>query len=172
MRGYNHLSHAALKALGGQNDPYFMAFARGMLFVAHRAGEDDRINIVFDDDPYTAWDSYVHYRSLGKADFRIQKKAVSVTFGNDKHFPALQAADMLSFLTRHEADERFNGKPNMWRELFGRLTTEPKPPYGIMRWFMMFADEDKLVEFANEAHEIGERAIRERTEQRNKRMKI
>jgi Protein of unknown function (DUF3800) len=172
VRGFNHLSRAVLKTLGGSNDPYFLAFVRGLAQIADKVGEDDRISIICDDDPHTAWDLYVHYRSLGKADFTIQKKAISLSFANDKHFPALQAADMLAFLTRHEAAEQFNGVTNIWRRLYDRLMTQPEPPYGIMRWFRMFADEDQLVEFAREAQAVAERVIREREEKRNRVRKI
>jgi hypothetical protein len=114
----------------------------------------------------------VHYRSLGKADYSIQKKTIGVTFANDKHFPALQAADMVAFLAKHEANEQFNQVPNIWRHLFDRLTTEPKPPYGIMKWRNMFADEDTLVNFAREAQEMAERAEHEREEKRNRVRKV
>ena len=93
IRGFNYLSSAAKKALGGSHDPYFLAFVRGLAAIVDHIGEDDRVSIICDDDPYTAWDCYNHYRSVGKADWRIQKKAVALSFANDKHFPALQAAD-------------------------------------------------------------------------------
>lgn len=172
VRGFNHLSYKVLQTLGGSNDPYFLAFVRGLAHIADVAGEDARISIICDDDPATAWDLYVHYRSLGKADFNIQRKAISLSFANDKHFPALQAADMLAFLTKHEAAEQFNGVANIWRRLFDRVTTEPRPPYGTMRWFKMFADEDTLVEFAREAREEAERAIREREENKSRVLKV
>ena len=95
VRGFNHLPHEVLKALGGSTNPYFMAMSRGLSYVAERAGEDERINFIFDDDPYTAWDSYNHYRSLAKADVRLARSAISLSFANDKHFPALQATDMI-----------------------------------------------------------------------------
>ena len=168
VRGYNKLSAAVLKALGGTNDPFFLAFIRGLLAVEERTGDDDRISIICDDDPTTAWDCYVHFRALGKAAVSVAKKAVSLSFANDKHFPALQAADMVAFLTRHEANEQFNGVPNMWRELYDRLTTEPEPPWGLMRWFRMYADEQKLVDFARESKAQAEKELREREEKRKR----
>ena len=168
VRGFNQIPQAVLKNLGGAPDPYFLAMMRALTEFTDRIGEDDRISLIFDDDPYTAWDSYGHFRAIEKADPMVRKKCVSVSFANDTHFPALQAADMLAFLTRHEAAEQFNGIPNMWRRLFDRLTTEPKPPYGIMRWYKMFADEQTLVDFANESIRAAEEANREREEQRQK----
>ncbi len=172
VRGFNHLSRAVMKTLGGSNDPFLLAFVRGLAHIVDEIGEDDRISIICDDDPYTAWDLYCHYRSLGKADHNIQKKAISLSFANDKHFPGLQAADMLAFLTRHEAAEQFNGIQNAWRRLYDRLTTAPEPPYGIMRWFHMFADEDRLVEFGREAQAETERLNSERKARSNRVRKV
>jgi hypothetical protein len=151
VRGFNRLSTAVMKTLGGQRDPYFLAFIRGLTELVHRIGEDDRISIIFDDDRDTAWDCYNHFRAIGEADPEVQKKAVSISFANDRHFPALQAADMVSFLARKEADERFNQVTNIWGSLYGRLTTEPQPQYGIMRWLELYADEENLVKLAREA---------------------
>lgn len=150
IKGYNFLSREAKALLGGSDDPYFLAFVRGLQEIVRHMGDDERISIIMDDDITTAWDCYRHYRMVGKADWTIQQKAVALSFANDKHFPALQAADMAAFLTKHEAAERFTGVPNIWKALFRRLITEPEPPYGIMRWFPMFAAEEELIGFANE----------------------
>jgi hypothetical protein len=166
IKGYSFLSEAAKKILGGSNDPYFLAFIRGLQAIVRHIGEDDRLSIIVDDDLTTAWDCYRHYRMAGNADWKIQQKAVAISFANDKHFPALQAADMLAFLTRHEAIERFAGVPNTWGALYDRLTTEPEPGYGIMRWFRIFADENQLIQFANEMHEVAEK----RSNEKNKRV--
>lgn len=166
VKGYNFLSEEAKGLLGGSQDPYFLAFVRGLQgVVSHFADDDDRINIIVDDDLTTAWDCYRHYRMVGKADWKIQKKAVSLTFANDKHFPALQAADMLAFLTRQEANERFYKQPNTWAMLFDRLTTEPEPGYGVMRWFRVFAADEELLQFAKEMQERVEQQKLEKSQQ-------
>ena len=172
VRGFNHLSRAVLENLGGSNDPYFLALIRGLEEIADKTGDDDRINIIFDDDPFTAWDCYVHYRSLANASPKAAKKAVSLSFANDKHFPALQAADMVAFLTRFEANEKFNRVPNIWRTLYDRLKTEPLPPYGLMRWTEMFADEQLLVDFARENEAVAKEQLRLRQENRDRIRKV
>lgn len=106
VRGFNHLSAAVMKALGGTGDPYFLAFVRGLSHIAEKLSDDDKVSIVCDDDETTAWDLYGHYRSVGKVDPNVQKKAISLSFANSKHFPGLQAADMVAFLTKHEANQR------------------------------------------------------------------
>lgn len=150
VQGYNKLSLEAKRALGGSRDPYFLAFVRGLVEIVETIDDDDRISIIVDDDANTAWDCYMHYREIGKSVPDIQKKAVAISFANDRHFPALQAADMVAFLARQEAAEQFYGTPNIWRVLFDRLITESEAAYGVMRWLTMFAGEDQLVRLANE----------------------
>ncbi len=154
VKGFQHLSRNAMRALGGSPDPYFLAFVRGLTEIVAKLSEDDRISVICDDDDYTAWDCYCHYRSVGKVEPEVAKKAVAISFANDKHFPALQAADMVAFLAKFEAAYRFERLPNIWRTLYDRLTTEPEPAYGIMRWYEMYADEEQLVDFAREMEAV------------------
>jgi hypothetical protein len=157
LRGFNSIPNDARKLLGGSSDPYFLAFIRGLQEVADGMGEDDRISIICDDDVNTALDCYTHYRRIGEADWTIQRKTVAISFANDKHFPALQAADVAAFLTKHEAGWRYEKVPNTWERLFDRLVTVPEPPYGIMRWKGNFADEEQLVKMAIEMGDLAER---------------
>jgi hypothetical protein len=166
VKGFNNLTWDAHKLLGGSHDPYFLAFVLGLADIVKRLDEDDRISIICDDDQYTAWDCYLHYRAAGKTETIIQKKAISISFANDKHFPALQAADMVAFLTRYEALEQFQGVANIWRRLYDRLITEPEPAYGIMRWFKMYADEQKLVDFANKMKVVVEQKKNEKIQKK------
>jgi hypothetical protein len=150
VKGYAHLSLEAKKNLGGSHDPYHLAFVRGLQGVARLVGENDRISIICDDDPMTAWDTYMHYRGIGNAMPELGKKMAALTFAKSEHFHPLQAADMLAFLTRREASERFWGIKNEYSRLFNYLTDETNPHNGIMKWFSIFANESGLIEFANE----------------------
>jgi hypothetical protein len=167
LKGFNSIPNEARKHLGGSSDPYFLAFVRGLQEVSHSMGEDDRISLICDDDVDTALDCYTHYRKVGQADHTIAKKTVAISFANDKHFPALQAADMAAFLTKHEAGFRYEQIPNMWEVLYDRLVTEPEPPYGIMRWRGNFADEELLVKMANQMAELAEQKKHEKQQARN-----
>jgi hypothetical protein len=149
VKGYNHLSLEAKKRLGGSHDPYQLAFIRGLIEILNHVGEQDHLDVVADDDDLTAWDSYIHYRAIAKAIPEIAKKLAGITFAKSQYFPPLQAADMVAFLARKEAAARFYGKNNEFKNLTDYLVTEPAPGVGIMRWFMMFADERQLVNFAN-----------------------
>ena len=142
VRGFNSLSKAAKAALGDPNDPYYLAFARGLLELADYVHDDDRISLICDDDRQTALDCYRHYRGVRSAEPRVQKKAVSLCFADDEYFPALQAADMVAFLSRLEAKSQFYGDRYDFRRLFDHLTTEKGVSH--MKWFMMFADEKKI----------------------------
>jgi Protein of unknown function (DUF3800) len=150
VKGYAHLSLEAKRSLGGSHDPYHLAFVRGLQGLARLLAEDDRISIICDDDALTAWDTYMHYRAIGNAMPELGKKLAALTFAKSEHFHPLQAADMLAFLTRREASERFWGITNDYARLFNYLTDETKPDYGITKWFSIFADEKGLIEFANE----------------------
>jgi len=71
---------------------------------------------------------------------RTRKKTASISFADDKYFPALQAADLMAFLTRHEARAQFYKKGrNEWLSLFDYLVRDRGA--GKMRWLKMFADE-------------------------------
>jgi hypothetical protein len=58
--------------------------------------------MICDDDRSTAWDCYWHYRGIKAANEDVREKIVSLGFPNDQYFPALQAADMLAYLSRLE----------------------------------------------------------------------
>lgn len=148
--GYASLPTEAKANLGGsESDPHYLAFTRGVLEIANHLNSDDRASIICDDDLIKAWDCYLHYRQICKIMPEISKKFASLTFARDINFPALQAADMVAFLSRLEANARFHNEENKWLKLFNYLVTEPKPGIGLMRWFAMFADEARLLALAN-----------------------
>jgi hypothetical protein len=162
VKAYNTITLEAKKLLGGSSDPYYWAFVRGLTEIVDRIGEDDRISIICDDDEETAWDSYLHYREVGKAKWEIQKKAVALSFANDTHFPALQAADMVAFLAKHEANEQFFQQVNIWKRLYSRMTTEPQPPYGFMRWWASYNDKERIAAVAADLYKRVEQRKREK----------
>jgi hypothetical protein len=152
VKGYNNLSMEVKQELGGSHDPYQLAFIRGLLEIVEIVGEDGIVSTICDDDEVTAWDTYIHYRAIGKALPEIIPRLAGITFAKSHHSAGLQAADMVAFLARREATERFWGKPNEFKRLLDYLMEGPKPTsQGAMRWFTMFAGEQELVNLANEA---------------------
>jgi hypothetical protein len=149
VKGYISMPTAAKERLGGSlDDPHYMAFVRGIVEVNSRLLENNTVNVICDDDLMKAWDMYLHYRAICQAMPEIKKRVAALTFARDDDFPALQAADMLAFLSRLEAEARFGREPNQWKGLFDHLIKEPKPGRGLMRWFSMFADETALLTLA------------------------
>jgi len=128
-----------LAKIGNPNDPYYLAFARAMLAIADYAQAHDVVSVICDHDEETAWNCYRHYRGVRKASDKVREKTASISFADDKYFPALQAADLVAFLTRLEAREQFYRIPNEFVSLFNYMAKERGP--NKMEWKKMFADE-------------------------------
>jgi hypothetical protein len=139
VKGFKAISPEALQKIGNPNNPYYIAFSRALLAVADYAQEQDAISIVCDHDEETAWNCYRHYRAVRKASDKVKKKTAAISFADDRHFAALQAADMAAFLTRLEAREQFYGISYEFRSLFDYMTKDRGA--SKMKWFKMFADE-------------------------------
>jgi hypothetical protein len=139
VKGFQAMSTEARRKLGSVDDPYFLAFARGVAEIIDYVHGDDRVALVCDDDKTTAWDCYRHYRGMKAADEQIRTKIVSLGFANDEHFPALQAADVLAYLSRLEAKRCFYGDHYTFPALFDYLTKDRGGDK--MKWSLMFADE-------------------------------
>jgi hypothetical protein len=142
IEGFNSLSKNARHKIGSPDDPYFIAFMRGGLEIVDYCHRDDHISIICDDDRETAWDCYRHYRGLCAAREDYRDKIVSLTFADDRYFPALQAADMVAFLARLEAKRIFYGDRYSFGRLFNHLTTEKGVSYA--KWKYVFLDKEKL----------------------------
>lgn len=139
VKGFSALPEAARRKLGHVDDPYFLAFVRGVAEITDYVHGDDRVALVCDDDRSTAWDCYRHYRGIKAADVEMRSKVVSLAFANDQHFPALQAADMVAYLARLEAKHMFYGIRYTFPMLFEYLTAERGA--NRMIWRSMFASE-------------------------------
>jgi hypothetical protein len=139
VKGFKALPQSARKKLGSVDDPYYLAFARGAIEIIDYAQGDDRVAMICDDDRSTAWDCYRHYRGIKAADENVRKRIVSLGFANDEYFPALQAADMLAYLSRLEAKRQFYRDYYTFPSLFTYLTKERGA--NKMVWRMMFANE-------------------------------
>ena len=69
-------------------------------------------------------------------------------FAKSRYFVALQAADIVAFLTRKEAISRFYGDCNEFEPIFTRLVAG-RPTGSIIRWFNQFSDEKIMLNLAN-----------------------
>lgn len=148
---YSALPELVKNRLGGSaRDPHYLAFARALseLKKSYISG-NHKIGMVCDDDLQKAFDCYLHYRAVCRADDEIKDKFAALTFAHSEDFPALQAADMWAFLARLEAIERLRGEKNEWKTLFSYLIAERPLPVGLTRWSTLFADEPTLAKLAN-----------------------
>jgi hypothetical protein len=142
VKGFNALSEEARRKLGSPDDPYYLAFVRAVTELVEYVQGDDRIALVCDDDTDTAWDCYRHYRGIKRADPDVRIKTVSLAFADDESFPALQAADLVAYLSRREARRLFYGDAYDFPRLYNYLTKEQPP--GKMEWRSLFLDEEQL----------------------------
>lgn len=141
MEGFASIPEKQRKALSDLKDPYHLAFIRGLDEVA-RYGRDDQLAIVCDDDEETAWDSYRIYRQLRKPRQAVREKVKSISFADSIAFPALQAADMMSYLGRKEGEFKWRSKPYELRELLAYLTNQHSP--AKMEWKVAWFSKEKL----------------------------
>ncbi|HEV2491588.1 MAG TPA: DUF3800 domain-containing protein [Terriglobia bacterium] len=148
VKGFQSLSAKAREKLGKTRDPHYVAFVRGMLALGEYIKGNDLINMICDDDMETAWNCYLHWRKLRRFRRFFDAEVISLTFADDEHFPAVQAADMVASLARLEARLRFYGQPYSYKRLFEHLTTERGA--SKMKWYPCFADEKKFRELGEE----------------------
>ena len=140
VAAYRDMSAGAKKQLGGSENPHYLAFMQGIAGVLKHVRSDDRVSFICDDDADTAWNCYQFYRRIRKIHDGARKHFISISFADDKSFPALQAADLLSSLTRMQARFSFFRTPYDYRPLFDNLTA-PQP---LFNWGTGFWDKEKL----------------------------
>lgn len=153
VRAFNALSPMAKRALGNPEDPYHLSFLRGVIRLdEHLQLDNDYLLLVCDDDQETAWDCHRFYRAIRKSDKRSQEKLIGLCFADDKHFPSLQAADMLAFLFRLEARRVLFGEGYVWSRLFNQLTL---PTDGnSAKWVELIMDHPTLDRLSGELEKI------------------
>jgi hypothetical protein len=142
VSGFHSLRETAKGGAGSPDDPYYLGFVRGLLQVVDYVHDDDKIGLVCDYDTETAWGCYSHYLAVRRVHDDIRKKTVSLSFADDEYFPALQAADMLAFLSRLEAKRKFYRDYNMYSPLFVYLTDQRG--VGHIQWEASFNNHERL----------------------------
>lgn len=122
VKGYTSFKQRSKELLGGSDNPFYIQFLRTMLLLVDYAKPEERISLTCDEDEETAWNCYQLYRRVKELKPNAGRKLIALTFANDLHFPALQAADMLSFLCREHAHARFYKTPYEYYDFFKYLT--------------------------------------------------
>lgn len=142
VSGYTAFPLRSKEIMGGSENPFYTQFLRTMVLLLSYAKSEEHITVMCDEDEETSWNCYSLLRRVKKINSEAKRKFSALIFADDKHFPALQAADMLSFLCRKEANYRFFGIPYEFRPLFLYLTA----PRGAssLEWRGVFKDKAAL----------------------------
>jgi hypothetical protein len=129
------------KQISGGEDPFYCAFLRIVIAAINKAN-GAHLSLVCDDDHETAKNCLSIYRRIKNLDEPWRDKLSAITFADDKVFPALQAADMVSGLFRLEGGMRFLGEKYSYRPLIEYMVEDR----GVMRtqWGNVFIGECKM----------------------------
>lgn len=141
VTGYTSFAQDSKDLLGGVDNPFYVQFLRAVLFLSEFAAKDEGISMVCDEDEDTSWNCYRLYRRVKELDPRA-RKLCAIAFANDEFFPALQAADMLSFLCREQARLQWHGVRYDYEEFFRYLTDERGT--SSVRWRVAFKNKSDL----------------------------
>jgi hypothetical protein len=125
VKGYTSFAPKSKKLLGGSDNPFYVQFLRTITLLLDFAKAEESVTITCDEDEETAWNCYQLFKRVKKIDPLARRRLGAVTFADDVHFPALQAADMLSFLCREHAHAQFYETPYEYHEFF-RYLTQPR----------------------------------------------
>jgi hypothetical protein len=155
--GYAALSPNARRSIGNSKDPHYFSFMRALTQTAEYAQGDDKVSFICDDGEETALNCYKFYRIIRKLEPEWKKRLVALSFADDEHFPALQAADMLSSLMRLEARRRFYREGHDYQSLVLHLMADSTP--SSIQWRAVFFGKQELQSLSDELERV--RARRE-----------
>jgi hypothetical protein len=145
-QGFSLIPEKQLKALAGLKDPYHLELIRVLDALAQYA-PDDELAIACDDNDETAWESYRIYRKLRGIRSAVKDKVRSLSFADSIAFPALQAADMVSYLSRRQGEFEWYGHPFKMQALLSYVTRSQVPP--SMQWKVARFSKEKLKDAKN-----------------------
>lgn len=138
---YRRTKQDVKRRVGGGDDPFYFAFLRVILGFANGANGRN-ISLVCDDDQGTAENCLKLYRKLRNMPDDNLQTLSAITFADDRVFPALQAADMLSGLIRLEAGKRFFEGRNDYGPLLEYMTEDRGRKY--TQWGFLFVGEREM----------------------------
>jgi hypothetical protein len=147
VTGYTSFAQKSKDLVGGSDNPFYVQFLRIVGLLANYARPDESITMMCDEDETTAWNCYRLYRRVKELEPKRGRRLAAITFADDVHFPALQAADMLSFLCREQAKLQWYGEPYQYQEFF-RYLTDSRGTSSV-EWNVMFKNNDELKRLDN-----------------------
>jgi hypothetical protein len=105
-------------------DPQYVAFRCVLGEMGAHVSNDDAVSLMCDDEEHYSVECYKIFTGIRKADHRVRRHFISIGFGDDYHFPQLQAADLFARLLRLDAERKFAGKANHFQAVFDNLMTQ------------------------------------------------
>lgn len=139
VKGFAAIDPNVKIGLGNPNDPYYLAFARALAELPDLVQQEDQVAVVCDFDKETAGVCYQHYLGMREASDEIRQKITSLCFEDDEAVPALQAADMVAYLARREAANKFRQASFNFKTLYTYLLEGASGRK--MQWKALFMDE-------------------------------
>lgn len=101
------------------DDPHYFAFYAAVSAILKHwtVPPNYLVGLILDDDEDKAIPVYQFLRRMKRANDEVRKRVTSICFSNDKSSPAVQAADLFSYLTRRDAQRIFLGIPHPYAAL-------------------------------------------------------
>jgi hypothetical protein len=118
--------HAEVRQ-GVFNDVHYVVFETVLILMWEhfRQVPDTTINIVCDDDPEKACLTYGVYNRFRQANPEARAMYRSIAFADDRHYPQIQAADLLSWIARAQALYEYYREDYQMRTLYEQIN-QPK----------------------------------------------
>lgn len=142
---FEWLSPETKRLLG--KDPQYMAFSRAISDMTKYIPNGSHGSIICDDEEQFGVHSFKLYCKLRRHPKALWGKLTSISFANDDAYPMLQAADMISSITRLEARRRYMGETYEYEQLFEAMN---KPHAGGPIFSGGFFGKDELRGLAGE----------------------
>jgi Protein of unknown function (DUF3800) len=108
------------------NDPIYMSFTWSLLKVSGFQ-QHSKISFICDEDEETALNFYHLYRRVKKKWPDARKKLAAISFASSEDLFGIQAADLISGITRLELLRKIKNVPYDYAPLFDALRKDPEP---------------------------------------------
>jgi hypothetical protein len=164
VSAFQKMSKSVRHVLGSQDDPNYPMFLMTLIYARRFLNLNDSLGVICDEDEEAVLKCFSLYKKVKKTQNALRQSLASITFGDDRIFNQLQAADLIAGLGRLEARRRFSGESHAFISWFDRLSATTSA--NSTQFEYAFWDEEKLKNFdgavsaAILANESSSRSIR------------
>jgi len=144
-RAFRGLPDADRQILKGE--PHYWAFRMALLLIRQYAEHiysqvdpDIQIALCCDEEERYSVECLKLFINIKREFPEMRARFPSIGFADDKHFPQLQAADLIASLARQEADRKFHSKPFDMKPLYDLMVT-PNPKDRLNRGLLAVRDD-------------------------------